>query len=233
MTKKPGDDTLSIKVWDLPTRIFHWSLVVLALLAWITSEADGALFRTHLWTGYGVMGLIVFRLIWGFIGTRHPRFSKFIHPWPVVRKHLRDLLSQSPAPSLGHTPAGGWMIAALLAMMVALVATGLFAGDDGESGPLVHWVAPWLADGLGELHEALNSFLWTLVLFHVGTVFIVSHLTRDNLIAAMRTGRKANPERFHKPDDTPGHPADIHPAGWLCTITAVLATFTVIWMVAG
>ncbi len=77
------------------------------LLAWITSEAEGGLFWTHLATGYGVMELVVFRLAWGVVGTRHARFADFLYPWSVVRAHLKEMLQRTPARFLGHTPAGG------------------------------------------------------------------------------------------------------------------------------
>lgn len=126
----------TIRVWDLPVRVFHWALVILVSLAWITSEADDFLFWAHLATGYGVMGLVVFRLVWGLIGTRHALFKNFIRPWSVVRGHTAEMLrfsrNRSMARFVGHTPAGGWMIVALLAVLGLLIATGLFAGDDGE-----------------------------------------------------------------------------------------------------
>ncbi|NQV83577.1 MAG: cytochrome b/b6 domain-containing protein [Rhodospirillales bacterium] len=234
MSKELLDEAPSIKVWDMPTRAFHWSVLTLAVLAWITSEAEGALFWTHLAAGYGVMGLIVFRLVWGVIGTRHARFHQFVRPWRVVRTHIQELRSFSPAPFLGHTPPGGWMIIALLAVMSLIVVTGLFSGDDGDAGPLAYLVSPWLADALGEVHEAGNGLLWTLVVVHVGGVLAVSFLTKDNLIRAMWTGRKNNPERFPDPEQNTGQAADIPPAGWLRTAIAVLvaagSVAALLWM---
>jgi len=104
----------SIRVWDLPTRVFHWSLVVLTVLALITSEADGVLFWAHLAAGYGIMGLVVFRLVWGIVGTRHARFSDFVRRWAVGREHMMQTARLSSSRFVGHTPAGGWMIIALL-----------------------------------------------------------------------------------------------------------------------
>ncbi len=231
MADEHGNAAPTLKVWDLPTRVFHWSLVAFSILAWITSEADGALFWLHLWAGYAVMGLATFRLIWGVIGTRHARFTAFIRSWPDVRSHIRKLLSPSPAPSLGHTPPGGWMIALLLVVLILLVATGLFAGDDEELGPFALFVSAGLADALGEIHEGLNGLLWTLVVFHVCAVFAVSWLTRDSLVRAMWTGRKINPDRF-PPQDGNAPPADIPPAGWLRTGLAVLLAASLIGIVA-
>ncbi|MDA0306325.1 MAG: hypothetical protein O3B76_08575 [Proteobacteria bacterium] len=80
MSKNGPPGRLTIQVWDRPTRVFHWSLVVLVILGLVTSEAEGVLFWTHLAAGYGVLGLLVFRIFWGFLGTRHARFAEFLHP---------------------------------------------------------------------------------------------------------------------------------------------------------
>lgn len=229
MTGKSSIDNQTVRVWDLPTRVFHWSLAVLALLAWITSEAEGALFWTHLAAGYGIMGLVVFRLVWGLIGTRHARFTDFVRPWSVVRNHTAEMLRFTPTRFIGHTPAGGWMIVALLAVLALLTATGLFAGDEGEKGPLAHLVGAWLADGLGEVHEGLNTVLWILIPVHVAAVLFVSYLTRDNLIRAMWTGRKQSPAEIIAAGN--GEPAaeDIPPAGVLrVVLSAAIAAVAVL-----
>jgi len=171
------------------------------------------------------------------IGTRHARFSDFVRPWPVVRDHTLEMLrfsqSRSMSRSVGHTPAGGWMILALLAVLALLVASGLFAGDEGEKGPLADLAGAWLADGLGEVHEGLNTFLWSLVTLHVAAVLLVSYLTKDNLIRAMWTGRKENPARFTEVTSKEGAAADIPPAGFLrvtvSVAAAVAAILAVVW----
>lgn len=233
MTAEQKNEKESIRVWDLPTRVFHWTLLVLALLAWITSEAEGNLFWTHLAAGYGVMGLVVFRLAWGVIGTPHARFTDFVRPWSVVREHTAEMLRFSPSPFVGHTPAGGWMIVAQLAVLALLIASGLFAGDEAEKGPLAPLAGAWLADGLGEVHEGLNTILWSLVVLHVGGVLFVSYATKDNLIAAMWTGRKQNPERFIETGKGENVAEDIPPAGFLrlaiSVAGGVAAVVFIIW----
>jgi len=197
MSKNAPPGTLSIQVWDRPTRVFHWSLVVLVILGLVTSEAEGVLFWTHLAAGYGVLGLLVFRIFWGFLGTRHARFAEFLRPWSVVREHLKEMLNFTPSPAIGHTAPGGWMIAALLVVLFLLVASGLFAGDDDQLGPMAPMITAklgaWAADAMSEVHESLNALLWTLVGVHVAGVLFVSVTTDDNLIRAMWTGRKKIP----------------------------------------
>lgn len=180
----------TIVVWDLPVRVFHWALLVMTVLAYVTAEAEGAWFVLHLAAGYAVMALVVFRLAWGFVGTRYARFREFVRPWPSVRAHATDVLRLSPARLVGHNPLGGWMIVALLAALALLVASGLFAGDEGETGPLAHWVGAGMADAIGELHEGLNAVLWALVALHVAGVVAESLLTGENLVRALWTGRK-------------------------------------------
>jgi cytochrome b len=198
MTREQPEKGTPIRVWDLPTRAFHWTLVGLVVLGWITAEFEGAWFWTHLGVGYGVLALIVFRLAWGVLGTRHARFTDFVRPWPEVRDHGLALLRMSPPRHLGHNPLGGWMIVALLSLLFLLVATGLFAGDDGDTGPLASLGArlagSWLPDALGEVHEGLHAVLWGLVGMHVAGVVVDSLLGGENLVRAMWTGKKNNPQ---------------------------------------
>ncbi|MDH5748999.1 MAG: cytochrome b/b6 domain-containing protein [Rhodospirillales bacterium] len=190
MVESSTEKTTSIRVWDLPTRVFHWTLVVLVVLGWITGEAGDELFWTHLGVGYAVLALVVFRLAWGVLGTRHARFSDFVHPWPAVRDQALSLLRLSPSRHVGHNPLGGWMIVALLTVLSLLIGTGLFAGEEGEAGPWAHIVEPWLADGLEEVHEVLNAVLWGLIAAHVAGVLVDSLLAGENLVRAMWTGEK-------------------------------------------
>jgi cytochrome b len=180
----------TIAVWDLPVRVFHWSLLALVVLAFVTAETKGWLFQIHLYAGYGVIGLVAFRLAWGVVGTRYARFREFVRPWPAVRAHAVEVLGFSPARFIGHNPLGGWMIVALLATLALLTVTGLFAGDEGKHGPDAHLIAAWLAHGLKEAHEGLNTLLWTLVAVHVAGVAVESLLTGENLVRAIWTGRK-------------------------------------------
>ena len=121
----------SVLVWDVPTRLFHWTLVFLVALAWVTGDAEGTMFAVHKLAGYGVAVLLAFRVIWGFAGSRHSRFSEFVRPWPEVLAHIKGMLSLRPARTLGHNPLGGWMALVLLLVLAAQVTTGLFASDDG------------------------------------------------------------------------------------------------------
>ena len=215
----------SLLVWDVPTRLFHWLLVLLVALAWVTGEAEGSMFTVHQLAGYGVAVLLVFRVIWGFVGSRHSRFSDFVRPWREVCAHIRGMLSLRPARTLGHNPLGGWMALVLLLVLAAQVGTGLFASDDGLGGPLAGTVAAGTAHAIAELHEGLSGALLGLIGLHIIGVLVESLLTRDNLVRAMITGQKA----VAPGEAESGQSAAVAP-GWLAAL--VLATASgIVWMV--
>ena len=127
-------NTSTVQVWDLLIRIFHWSLLICFIIAYLTSEEENI---WHIYSGYAVLGLIVFRLIWGLIGTRYARFNNFIYPPAAVFTYLKELLNRTPRHYAGHNPAGGWMIIALLISLFLVTISGLqlYAIEEGL-GPL-------------------------------------------------------------------------------------------------
>lgn len=180
-----------VPVWDLPTRIFHWGLAVLVLLALTVGDDDpGLAFVLHAYAGYGILFLLAFRLPWGLVGSRRSRFADFVHSWDEVRSHAKALfLDLDPPRSVGHNPLGGWMIVAILGVTLLTAATGLFAGDDEAAGPYA--TAIGRAGGIvGELHEALADLLIPLIVVHVAGVLVHWLLSGENVIRAMIDGRK-------------------------------------------
>lgn len=196
----------SIRVWDVLVRLFHWSLVLSFTVAYLSGEA---LERVHAYAGYLILGLLAFRLIWGIVGTRHARFSDFVQPPRKVIDYLKQLAAGRPQHYLGHNPAGGWMVVALL---LSLSVTGwsgleLYAAADGR-GPLASStleLAPigaaraddWdehlgVGDGgwWDEIHEVSANLTLLLVLVHIAGVFVAGRLHRENLVKAMITGNK-------------------------------------------
>jgi len=214
-----GDD-IKLQVWDLPTRIFHWCLVLAVGTGWATGGDDSQLwFAVHRAAGYTVLALLIFRLIWGIAGTRHARFSEFVRPWSVVRHYTKQLMTLRPPHSVGHNPLGGWMIVLLLVILVATDTAGLFTAVTRNgietAGPLAHYISPELARALRQLHETFFNILLVLVCIHVAGVVTDILLTRDNLIAAMITGYKSARGRAN------AEPAG--PAGPVPVIAAILA----------
>jgi cytochrome b len=215
----------SVLVWDVPTRLFHWMLVFLVALAWVTGEAEGSLFVVHKLAGYGVAVLLVFRVIWGFAGSRHSRFSDFVRPWREVFAHIKGILSLRPARTLGHNPLGGWMALLLLLVLATQVGTGLFASNDGLGGPLAGAVSSGTAHAIAELHEGLSGALLGLIALHVVGVLVESLLTRDNLVRAMITGRKAV-----TPGEAEAGQSSAVAPGWLAALALATAS-GIVWMV--
>lgn len=169
-----------MKVWDPLVRIFHWSLVASFAIAWFTSEE----IRTvHIWAGYAAAALISFRLIWGFAGTRYARFRQFVRSPLQVLAYLRDILRGNEQRYIGHNPAGGFMILALLACLAGLCFTGWLSTTD----------AFWGEDWLQETHETIAWIMLTLVLGHVAGVILASVRHHENLVRSMFTGLKRAP----------------------------------------
>ncbi len=210
-------------VWDLPTRVFHWTLLALVVVAWVSGEADDDAFMLHRLAGYAILAAVLFRLAWGFVGGRHARFGDFLRPWGAVRDHLRQLPSLRSPRCVGHNPPGGWMVAMLLTLLATLVITGLFAADDDLSGPWAGALPGRLAHAAADLHEGLTGLLLALVALHVAGVLVTSLLARENLLRAMWTGRKTL-----APEPTRDGPATSVPL-WRAAVAAGLAA-TVTWM---
>jgi cytochrome b len=166
-----------ILVWDAPTRIFHWLMVLCFAGAYLSAENE-SLRLVHVTLGYTMAGLVGFRLIWGFAGSRYARFSSFARGPGAVIRYLRSLVSGRPEHHVGHNPAGGLAIFALLGASVLLVATG-WATYQQIGG-----------DWTEELHEGVANAMLAIVVLHVAAVLASSWLHRENLIGSMFHGRK-------------------------------------------
>lgn len=184
-------------VWDLPVRVFHWTLATAFVGAYLTHRLGVNYFRYHLWCGYAVIVLIAFRLIWGVVGTHHAQFAKFVRG-PVTTLHYAWSWLRHPRehpvghnPHVGHNPLGGWMVIALLTMLLAQALTGLFGNDEiFNVGPLYAYVDNDTSLRLTSLHRELFWWLAAAVALHVLAVFIHLIFKKENLIKAMVTGSK-------------------------------------------
>lgn len=178
-----------IKVWDLPIRLFHWGIVVLIFLAWWTQEYNHM--DWHVWTGYTILTLLLFRLVWGFIGSDTARFVKFLRSPVAAVTHLRHITRREADSEIGHNAAGGWMVLVLLALIGVQAGTGLFANDDGSTeGPLMHFVSKDQSDWLSHIHSVNFTLIEAAVVLHVLAVLAYAVLKRQNLVRPMITGAK-------------------------------------------
>jgi len=170
----------SVKVWDLFVRVFHWSLVIAFATAWYTG---GIWDQSHLAAGYIVLALILARIVWGFVGSRHALFSDFAYRPRIIQGYMTDMMHMRAARYLGHNPAGGAMVIALLAMLLILCITGIMMTTDAFWG--VQWV--------DNLHATTSNLALVLVALHVGGVVFASIEHGENLVRAMFTGFKRSP----------------------------------------
>lgn len=174
-----------IQVWDLLIRLFHWCLVILVGAVFATASL-GAL-EVHELAGKGVLDLVVFRLIWGVVGSQTARFSDFLGGFTAIRQYLVYRQSKS----LGHNPLGGWMVAAMLAVLLIQAATGLLANDGILfQGPLAHSISQSLSDVASSAHLRLANLLGGLIAIHITAILLYWFVGRENLVAPMFTGTK-------------------------------------------
>lgn len=188
-----------VRIWDLPTRLFHWSLAVLVVFSIVTAHVGGAWIDWHFRSGYAVLALIAFRIAWGFVGGRHARFASFLRGPSAIAAALRG----EPAPHAGHNPLGGLSVIAMLALVGAQAVGGLFANDDiASEGPLVRLVSKATSDTITTLHRINEKLIIALVVLHVAAIFFYLWRKRTNLVRPMITGDKSDVDPAQStPDD--------------------------------
>ena len=183
-----------VKVWDAPVRLFHWLLVLLFAFMFVSGNLKGDWMEWHMRSGYAILALVLFRILWGFAGSTFARFSSFLAGPSAGIAFAGKLLARTPAPSAGHNPLGGWMVLALLLALLFQVGTGLFANDDILiEGPLAPLVSKALSNQLTSWHYWNTNVLLALVAVHLLAVLYHAVVMKENLIGAMFTGLKRMP----------------------------------------
>lgn len=167
----------TILVWDIPTRVFHWLLVICFAGAWLTSESE-RLQMIHYAFGHSACALVLFRLVWGIVGTRYARFTQFLKGSTEMMKHAKGLLSGNQHVTPGHNPVGGIVMVGLMLLILLIGLTGYFS------------VKEFLGDLMGEAHEAIASLAMAVVVIHVAAAIVMSLLQKENLVRSMVTGKK-------------------------------------------
>jgi cytochrome b len=180
----------AVRIWDLPTRIFHWTLVVLILLQYATGQFGLLSMRWHYLFGYATLALIVFRVLWGFLGSDTSRFAHFVRSPFAVLRYARELANGRTRRQPGHNPLGGWSVVLMLALVAVQAASGLFTTDDvTEEGPLVVRVSDATITLMTSIHHLGRYLLLALIAAHVGAVVMHWVLRRENLVTPMLDGR--------------------------------------------
>ena len=208
----------ALRVWDLPTRVFHWLLVGLIIAAWLTSEFGWI--EWHARIGQSALALIIYRLIWGVIGSQTAQFWNFIRGPAVALAYAKGLVAGKAPPSVGHNPLGALMILALLGLVALQVVFGLFANDDIYfEGPLRHLVSKDVSDMLTGLHGLVFNLILAAVALHVSAALFYLVVKRENLIRATITGTKPWPEPHPRLRFTPA----------VLAIPALAAAAALVW----
>lgn len=212
-------------VWELPVRLFHWTLVGLFIALYVSIEVMDNIDR-HAQLGYAMLALVLFRLVWGFVGGTYARFGDFLHAPGTVLRYARTVTEAKPETIPGHNPLGGWMVLALLLGLLTQVLFGMFGNDDILfDGPLRHLVSKELSDTLTALHEELFHILLVLVGLHIAAVVYHKLRKSENLVRAMVTGYKELPAE-----------ADAQPSrggkSWLAAIILAVCAGLVYWLVS-
>ena len=188
----------SMKVWDLPVRLFHWAIVLLIFAAWLSQELNRM--EIHVWIGYTILTLLLFRLVWGFIGSDTARFVRFLKSPVAALRHLAQIRRREADQEVGHNAAGGWMVLVMLGLIGVQAGTGLFSNDDANTeGPLMHLVGKDESDWLSHIHALNFNFIEAVIVLHVLAVVAYAVLKRQNLVRPMVTGSKMMPRDMPAP----------------------------------
>lgn len=179
-----------VRIWDLPIRLFHWSLVALIAVLVITQEIGGNAMEWHFRAGYAVLALLAFRILWGLAGTRYARFSSFIYSPSTILAYVRDHKQALKERYLGHNPLGSLSVFALLANLLAQALSGLFSNDDiANDGPLVKFISKDLSDQITWFHKEVSAtLLYVLLALHVAAIAYYYFRKKQNLVRPMITG---------------------------------------------
>ena len=213
-------------VWDLPLRLFHWLLVLSLAASWATAEAGFDWMQVHMYLGYWTLGLIVFRLIWGFVGPRHARFSSFVASPAGIWRYAKGLGAGTMIQTVGHNPLGGIMVIVMLVLVGFQAISGLFATDDIVwTGPYNGAVSGATAERLTSLHHLNFNIILAAVALHIMAIAFYFLVKKQNLVGAMLHGKKL---AAHVPDHEAITKSEIVKA----VVVIVISAGLIYWMLA-
>lgn len=181
----------SVRLWDLPVRLFHVLLITLITLQYASGEFGLLNMNWHFYLGYATLALILFRILWGFFGSDTARFVNFVRGPRAIVQYMRGLFSTNSQTVIGHNPLGGWSVIAMLICIAIQSITGLFTTDDiSEYGPLAEKVSTSMVEVMTRVHHLGQKFLITLIILHLLAIIFYRVFKKENLIWPMITGNK-------------------------------------------
>jgi len=196
-----GESRTRLRVWDLPTRLFHWVLVILVVVQVLSAKLGPSWdkegwYTLHFWCGYAIIALLLFRIAWGIVGSTTARFSHFVKGPGAGIAYLRGLFGAKAEPEIGHNPVGGWMVVALVLGLLVQAISGLFVTDTDmgyNAGPLAKFASEGLGQGALKIHVYWINLLYVMVALHVSASLFYLVVKRENLIGPMFSGDKQVP----------------------------------------
>jgi len=197
-----------IRIWDRPVRLFHWSLILLVATSYASGK--GGAWTLHYASGYAILTLVLFRILWGFFGSENARFAHFLKSPIAALRQLASFTKRDADRETSHNPAGGWMVVALLALLFAQAFSGLFANHDpgfsySQHGPLALKVDEATSESLSALHLAVQRYLLLAIALHVLAIMAYKLVKGHELVMPMLTGEKLVPTAVRAPRLASGH----------------------------
>ncbi|MEQ1601866.1 MAG: cytochrome B [Methylophilaceae bacterium] len=210
-----------VTIWDLPLRIFHWALVVFFAVAVISAKLGGNALEWHVYSGLAVLVLLIFRVLWGFVGSKHAKFLNFIRGPRTILAYLKGTGEKH----IGHNPVGALSVIAMLLLLLFQAVSGLFSNDDiMTEGPLFALVSKDTSDYLTHLHTLNQYMLYGVLALHIGAILYYRLVKRENLVRPMLTGRKQVPISVAETHESHGNV-------WIAT--ALIASSTgFVWVIS-
>lgn len=223
-------ELVPVPVWDIWVRLFHWALVVVITASFVTDQVGDL--DSHYIAGLGVLGLVIFRLLWGIVGSPTARFASFVKGPGAIVTYARHALRRRPSFSFGHNPAGAVMVIVLLLLLLAQAVSGLFNGDDILfEGPLYDNASGAVTSFMGRWHGLFGDIILILILVHVGVVLLYRLLKSENLLSAMILGKARLPRPVADAVNKNGEANFASPLkALICAVIAAAVPLAIHWL---